>query len=815
MTGKMVKVRNLLASTAVCSMLAGVGMVHAQTNDGVDHKAPPASIRSTSSDIPDIIVTAQRRDENLSRTPVSVAVLSADTLAKANVVSEQDLRFATPGLSVRANATSNQLNYALRGQSQDAFSGTLPGVLPYINEVQIGGGGGSTAFYDLQSVQVLKGPQGTLFGRSATGGAVLFTTARPTEQFGGYASVLGGNYSAFKAEAALNVPILGEALMVRAAGFYQRRDGFQHNLYTDRNVGKIDKLGARFSAKSILGAVTNEFTFDYFRSRSENTVAQVSGVLPFTGGGNGNPPFVPTQFLYAGIATPEARATGIATLVAFTGAPPTAAAGFYDAYFADPRHPATGLGGLLAAQSARSPYTVNSAARNAYNANNYIVTNATTITLSDNMQLKSIFGYTSLYSDIAIDSDGTPFALAESSVANRGGNTNKTRQISNEMQLLGSLFNDRLAYVVGFYFSDERVKSLFRTDFFDIAFGGLRQQNDAILKYRTYAGYGQGTYKINDSGLSATIGLRYTSERNGKIVPPTDSIRLTLGDPAPAGFDYDQQRTFNKLSWHIGLQNQINDDLFLYTSSGRAYKSGGFNKNVAPFVGSAQQGGDAYDAESVTDVEVGAKYKGVLAGVPLRLATAFFHNWVSGSQRTAYTVIGANPSTLTVNVPKARVYGVELDGSVKPLQALTIEGSLNYTHSEYKDGRVFVVGQPQLFDRVPDAPKFTGTVYANVEVPVTSTIVATVGGDLYFQSKSFTSPRSFNNAGTALPNYAIAGFRAGIEDHEAGWSLTANLKNAFDRVYYIGGLGAGEVYQTNTFVIGEPQTFTIEARLNF
>ena len=129
----------------------------------------------------EIIVTAQRRDQSLAKAPVAVSVLTAEALARTQIVSEEDLRSAVAGLSVRTGLGSNQLNYSLRGQSRDAYSGTRPGVLPYINEVQIGGAGGSTAFYDLQSVQVLKGPQGTLFGRSATGGAVLFTTARPTE----------------------------------------------------------------------------------------------------------------------------------------------------------------------------------------------------------------------------------------------------------------------------------------------------------------------------------------------------------------------------------------------------------------------------------------------------------------------------------------------------------------------------------------------------------------------------------------------------------------------------------------------------------
>ena len=159
--------------------------------------APSATTPSASGDArtpatSDIIVTAQRRAESLARTPVAVTAISADTLTRQAIVSESDLQTSVPGLIVKAGQSSNQLNYSLRGQTVDSFSSSRPSVLPYVNEVQVGGSN-SSAFYDLQSVQVLKGPQGTLFGRNSTGGAVLFTTTKPTNLFEGYGSVRGGN----------------------------------------------------------------------------------------------------------------------------------------------------------------------------------------------------------------------------------------------------------------------------------------------------------------------------------------------------------------------------------------------------------------------------------------------------------------------------------------------------------------------------------------------------------------------------------------------------------------------------------------------
>jgi iron complex outermembrane receptor protein len=190
----------------------------------VEPNAEGNSAASAPEELAEVIVTAERREESLSRTPVSVSVLSGDALSQQAIVTESDLQTKIPGLGVKASSGSNQLNYVIRGQSLDSFSGVRPGVLPYFDEIQVAGGG-SSAFYDLQSVQVLKGPQGTLFGRNATGGAVLFTTNRPTEELGGYISATGGNYNLFRTEGALNAPIVPQALLGRVAFYYETQQG--------------------------------------------------------------------------------------------------------------------------------------------------------------------------------------------------------------------------------------------------------------------------------------------------------------------------------------------------------------------------------------------------------------------------------------------------------------------------------------------------------------------------------------------------------------------------------------------------------------
>ena len=295
----------------------------------------------------EIVVTAQRRSEALERTPVAVSVVSGDTLAKRAITSERDLQFATPGLTVRASQNDNSLNYSLRGQTVDAYTSSLPSVLPYINEVQVGGSG-STAFYDLQSVQVLKGPQGTLFGRNATGGAVLFTTAKPTDELSGYAKARYGRFDDFQLEGAINLPIAPDTVLLRVAGVHRSRDGIQRNLFYGNRLGEIDRQGVRASMTLFPdGPFTNELVVDYFRAGGSSLSPVVSYVVPVENNVPGNP-FVPDNVFF-----PDLEAFG-------------------------------------AAQKERGPYVVDVDSVSKHRTRKWFVSNISSLELSDDVDRKSV-----------------------------------------------------------------------------------------------------------------------------------------------------------------------------------------------------------------------------------------------------------------------------------------------------------------------------------------------------------------------------------------------------------------------------------------
>ena len=748
----------------------------------------------------EIVVTAQRRSENLERTPVAVAVLGADALAKLDIVTQSDLRAAVPGLTVRASLNSNDLNYSVRGQTVDAFSGSQPAVLPYINEVQVGSSGGASAFYDLQSIQVLKGPQGTLFGKNSTGGAVLFTTAKPTNEFGGYFSASTGNYGLAQFEGAINIPI-NDAIQGRIAGFYESRNGVQLNTFTGGRGGTVLRDGVRGSITvKFSDSVKNEFVADYFHAGGTSTNLVLSAVAaPLSNGA-----FVPANLFY----TPALDA-----VIKFPGA-------FAIFSAANPKLPAGGIFAFLAQQKARGPFVISDNINDAHKANNFVTSNITTVDFSGGLQFKNIFGYNKLVSSDGDDADGSAYGILGTPPGNTYGIFKTLNQFSEEPQLIGKALDENLSYVTGLYYSYQKLSDRDATSFLDLTplSAPLVQHADNISRDTSYAGYAQGTYNLSQAtsveGLSATTGIRYTKELLSLAQLPSSSF---YGLPAP--FENFLGKDFNKISWEFGLQDQLNSSLLVYGVSRRSFRSGGFNNVAPPLPGFGNAGGAGFDAETATDVELGTKYQGDIAGMPTRLNVATYYESIKNIQRVGYTVVAGSIAGLTSNVPKTRVAGAEVEGQINPLSWLKVGTSFAYTAAKFTDNAVTLPGPPSVtigFGPYPDTPAWTGSVFSEATIPVANVLALTLRGELYDQTKIYYS--STNNTitpFTEIPGYAVANFRVGLDDTKAGWSVAANVKNAFNRVYYVGGLAAINVITTNAVIPGDPRTFVVTLRHNF
>lgn len=732
----------------------------------------------------EILVTAQRRSEALEKTPIAIAVVGSEALAKQAITSERDLQFATPGLTVRASQNDNQLNYSLRGQTVDAYSTSLPSVLPYINEVQVGGSG-STAFYDLQSVQVLKGPQGTLFGRNSTGGAVLFTTAKPTNKFGGYISGRYGRFNELQVEGAINVP-LSDNVLFRIAGTHRKRDGIQFNLFDGSRLGVIDRTGVRASLTLFpSGPFTNETVVEYFHSGGKSLSPVLSYVIPIANDKPGNP-FLPSNAIFPIVEE-------------------------------------------AALQKQRGPYIVDVDGLTVSKNSRWFASNISTLELSDSLKLKNVFGFVRSKYFESGDIDGTHFRIDDRGDASTGakGGDGLIKQYSDEFQLLGKAFNNKLEFVTGVYYANNR-EHVVNYSYIVPGLGNPLQINAGTLSSRSIAGYAQATLDTGIAGTKLTAGARYTSE---KVKFVRDSVDH-YNDPAfadyylpvnslPPRFIAPQQDTFKKPSWTFGLQNQVSTGLLLYANTRQSFRSGGFNFNGPPTPGFANTSGGEFRPEIATDIELGAKFRGHVGDMPARFNLALYNMWVKNVQRANYVAIYGALAAITVNVPKAEITGVELDGTIEPAKWLKLGGSLNYTDARFTDNAVVVLGTNggtsiAHFDSYPDTPKWSGSYYADVTVPVSDQFNATLRGDVYAQSSSFFSSTGRSlNPHSQIPGYALTNFRVGLEQRDGGLSISALVKNAFNKVYYTGGIGFASLFSFNTVIPGEPRTYMVEARYKF
>ena len=806
-------VATLFAGVGIAAMLGAAAPAYAEA--AAAPTAPAAADTTPSS--PDIVVTARRIDEKLRDVPVAVAAFGAKALAEQRIASEADLQIATPGLTVRSTTSSNQLNYSIRGQSVDSFSYSSPAVVAYSNNVPVGGTT-ATSFFDLESIQVLKGPQGTLFGRNATGGAVLYTAAKPTEQFGGYVTAGFGNFNNREAEGAINIPIT-EGVAIRLSGKFQNRDGFQHDLLNDTHLGSIDDQVGRISVliKPTGSGFENVFEYQHGLYRGSST-----SLKPLVANGvNGA---ASTYF--------DLISNSTKPLTQFFGT-------YYPSGFVS-RNPAVnamlakygitgGIGNWLAAyQNGKLGfYDVAPQLNGAHHATQDFVSNTTSFKLGSSATIKNIFGYNRVLSYDATDISGSPYswltigspvepAPAEPGLYN-DGYTYGNKQWSDELQISGTAMDGKLKYVAGLFISDAKDYNRIPLDILgDVLAGavpgayGFQGAYDFTQDDKSKAAYAQLTYEIAPK-LNLSAGIRYTK----------DDISISYGKD-PYGINnltaVPASKSASKPSWLIGLDYKVSPDLLVYFNQRGSWRTGGFN-GTAPAVANPATGAmnypESFNPETTYDFELGAKFGGRVGDVPLSLNLAIYDQEISNVQRSPYLGISA----IAVNVPHARVQGLELDGSVRPSTWLELGGAFTYTNAKYTKP---IVVTPTLgsyyFGPYGDTPKYSGSAFFRVsgDLPGDKGEVA-LRGEVYAQSSNFFSNLANQTApGTQISGYAVVNGR--LEWNKIAGSrvsLSAFANNLTNKQYYTGGISLSSVTGISSVVTAAPRTFGFDINVKF
>ncbi|WP_336971803.1 TonB-dependent receptor [Sphingobium aromaticiconvertens] len=754
----------------------------------------------------DIIVTARRRDEALQDVPISVSAISGDQLNKSGVTDIQGLQYRTPSLSITsAQSQRNTVAFSLRGQrTQETQLFTDAPVGTYFAEVvQPRPYGFGNSLFDLQSVQVLKGVQGTLFGRNMTGGAVLIEPNHPKlGEFAGEVRGQYGNYDMHDIYGMVNIPI-GDKVALRFSGKTRERDGWSHDIGSGLDLDNQNFDAFRVSALiAPIDGLESLTIYDWYKSKERGTASFLTSVR-----------FPSALSNYEGL-----RAAGLID----TNIP---------AQFAE------------AQQLFRSRrFTLNSGSGNGSNLDvfglpsesikNWGITNKTTWELNDNLTLKNIFGYRKQRRDIVQDYDGIPaFLIAPHQYSS-------SRNISEELQLQAKAFDNRLDLIVGGYYFEEKGLdgSLANTlPELNIVGAGLnpRTTNAALFATsnpgegysRTAAGFVAGTFKVTDK-LSLSGGLRYNYDRRKITVSPSMPNRPNPdGSIGRCSFDIDEvtpgtqtvplsdcfftnSKTFKEWTYDATIQYEPSPEITTYASYRHGFRAGGFSTRatnattLAPFL-----------PEFVNEYEIGLKTNTPLGAGRLTTSTAIFRQDGSDVQKQRATFVGGNVFTVVDNTAKQRNTGGEFEATFNT-DTFSLTGFYSYTKVKILEGATTAtIGLPEIEQR--GVPKHQLGVTAIISPPVSERL-----GELNFVAnytwRSAIFLDDFELEGKQ-PAYSLVNLRAELNNvGGSGASVAAFVNNALNETYRIGVLGLiAEGLGFQNSVYGEPRMYGIEVGYKF
>jgi len=757
-----------LGSAGALGLLASFAMQGSAQAQAV--AVAPTASPASSDELGEVVVTAERRSESISKVPVAIEALDSAKLMEGTVTKEEDLQALVPGLTVKATGSQNQLNYTMRGQTLDAFSGSSPGVLAYVNDVQLSSQT-ANALYDLGSVQVLKGPQGTLFGRNATGGAVLYNTAGPGDTFGGFLTVRIGNYDLTQYQGAIDIPLLPSVLTVRIAGNITEQNGFVTNLFDGTHLGDTDIKSGRLTVKyTPIEGLTDTTVFQYGFYGGTNLVGELQTVYPLGAKGPDGSP----------LNTTAAAVYGNAIL----------------------NYPATEA--ARGPDKAQLPYT-----SPPYRSDTRYLENTAEYDFSSDLKVKNIVSLTGSNTRTTEILSGSPFGVLDLiDPANLSGVLFGISQWSEEAQILGVTAAGRLNYIFGFYAASEK-----DTNIVPVTVGfGLPAPIEAFNynydnKDDTKAVYAQGTYDLSQltsvQGLSFTVGGRYTWE---DLSLSQTQGSLFFGMPS-------QSTAEKKPSWQFGIQDQINNELLVYAVTRGSWRAGNFNGTTAPINDQNQ-----FNAETVRDYELGLKFNGSISDLPTRFDLAVYEEIIDDVQRDVYFLVDGAPASFTHNVPQARVRGVEGEGEIKLNEWLTLGANFAYTNAVYTKPTVSLFGTTITFQDYQDTPLNSGSIFGDVTLPTPGEWgKMVVHADMYAQTHTYYSSLAYSLVpGTGLNGYGLVNMR--YDWHKAfgsAFSVGAFVKNLTDQTYYVGGYALGGNVGLDTHIPGSPRMFGADINFTF
>lgn len=717
-----------------------------------------------------VVVTAQRREEKLQDVPIAITALTSRDLEARGISSIDSLNALAPNLQISAtpgNTTAAQI--AIRGGVTVNPALTWePTVGIYLDGVYIGKTQGSVFdVVDLERVEVLRGPQGTLYGRNTLAGALNLVTRAPTGEASGSANVSVGNYEYRQARLTLDLPKMGIASV--GIGLKKAvRDGWidvvppegPGNPPSVDELNNLDSTSARVAVLlEFSDALTGDYRFDYSDADQNTSHSQLT---------RANPAFFG---IFAGIP----------------GAGPKIAA--VPTYVSQDREERASIDGDVFEEST-------------------VLGHSFTLSwkLSDATTLKSISAYRKLEWDDLLDLDGSPANVAHTS------RLSDYDSLSQELQLLG--LHERVRYVAGLYY--------FEDDGFTnnplLFFGELGAPPiDSRYGFTTeaWSAFAQVDVDFTDR-LTLTGGLRYTSEKKTIDHQYSDVTAI----PVPNIFSATADETFSDVTPLAILAFKANDALNVYAKYSEGFKSGGFNGEAV----SAAETQSPYQAETVRSFEVGAK--ATLADGRATLNVAAFENRHDDMQLSVF--VGTAAASVIRNAGKATIRGFEVEGAFQPSDGLRLGLTYGYLDPEY-DEFFEDVGTPPVSQNVadnrvfPHTPEHTFSANVDAELARTQIGVWRVYLDYSYTDDFYLYPYAIvpenpatqqTAADTLIDGYGIFNARLQLgEIAVGGTTVDATLwaKNLADEEYVANRIDFGPAFGNLTqSYFGMPRTYGFE-----
>jgi len=793
-------IRSLLLHSSVMAL----GALAAAPGAAWAADAAPAagdSVTSAGASVNEVVVTARRRAENQQSVPIAVTALSGDALQRNSIRDMFDLQRVVPSLQVSTGYRKEAPIFQIRGLRTNDERATQDGpVAVYFNDVVVTPWyGQNLSFYDLSSVQVLKGPQGTLFGRNTTGGAILAAPVKPGDSLEGYATASYGEFNRRVVEGAVTLPA-SDLLSVRVSGKITRQGAMGHVLsgpIAGYGLGTEKSENARVSAvfrpTSDIENYTVAYYDKYFSHRNPvQTIALAGTALLY----NGGPPF----------NLPNAVAD-VANLMT---------AGRYDSYQIDPTYVRTRAQG---------------------------VNNTTTFKLGESslgeITLKNILGYRDVSSQAENDLDGTRARILESHA------DLDLKQYTEEFQILGA--SSAADWAVGFNY----YKLAGYDDSVTTAFQGLNPAAPGTTSFdvnnKSYSVYAQSTFRLgallNTEALekfALTVGFRESwDERFAHFRPFSDfglpnqscSLPTALQD-TPGVCAHAVQANFSAPTYVVTLDYKPAPGVLLYATHRRGYRSGGFNSgassNAAQFV--------PFRPEFVNDTELGVKADTHPGGMFLRTNLAAYHSQYQDIQRNSsvFTATGQVTSVIT-NAASATINGLEFEYLFQPVPNFDLSGYWNHVAAHYNnyDTSVFnaagalIAGKDYTKNKFAWVPRDTLSVSARYTIPLGENVgELALQGSYVWQASMWSHELVQPYAAPAypaslvapnlIPSYGLANFRIEVSKI-AGKNLmaAAYVKNAFDKKYAVGAISIIDSVGIAPILWGDPRTWGVEVTYSF